>query len=75
MTTEHKPEIDAMERGFRAGREATKTEAESYYRELLRLKRGIEFARDTLTGSECTLCQTTTEFLDGLLKGRKEPQP
>jgi hypothetical protein len=71
MVAEHKPEIDAMERGFRAGREATKTEAEAYHAEVVRLKRGIEFVRDTLTGSDCALCQSALEFLEGLLKGRK----
>jgi hypothetical protein len=63
--------LTMMERGFRSGREATKTEAEAYHAEATRLKRGIEFARDTLTGSECPLCVSAVEYLNGLLRGRK----
>ena len=71
MTTPEENTLTMMERGFRAGRAATRTEAEAYHAEVVRLKRGIEFVRDTLTGSGCTLCQSALEFLEGLLQGRK----
>ena len=72
MTTADNPEETWMRRGYEAGREAEKTEAQVYYQEVLRLKRGVEFTHGVLKGSACEVCTEASRFLAGLLIGKQE---